>query len=166
MVAKLVKPGEQIIDSLTPFAVDLWHAATGICSEAGELIDAVKKLVIYNKNLNTDNVIEELGDLEFYMEQLRQRLGVTREQCLLNNINKLGARYQAHQYSDAQAHARADKKRSLGTVPCGFCSDQVDIAVAIEVDGKLMHTDCAEAVKRHAKDFNRAGVKPGIKQGS
>jgi NTP pyrophosphatase (non-canonical NTP hydrolase) len=110
MVERLVKPGSDIYSNLDPYRCDLLHAVLGIAGEAGELVDAVKKHVIYNKPLDQANVIEELGDLEFYMEQLRQRLGVTREYCLQNNIDKLSVRYQNLQYSDEQAYNRRDKQ--------------------------------------------------------
>ncbi len=83
--------------------------ATGIAGEAGELLDAVKKAVAYNRPLDVENVREELGDLEFYMAGLRQCCGITREETLIANKNKLGKRYSGHQYSDQQAHDRADK---------------------------------------------------------
>lgn len=109
MVAVLVKPGEDIISSLTPEKADLWHMATGVAGEAGELLDAVKKHVIYNKPIDIENVIEELGDLEFYMEGVRQNLGITREQTIEQNIAKLSVRYHGLTYSDQKAQDRADK---------------------------------------------------------
>ena len=109
MVAALVKPGDAIIQSLTPETMDLLHAAVGISGEAGELLDAVKKAAIYNKPIDRENVIEELGDLEFYMEQLRQRIGVSRGETLAANIAKLSVRYQGLRYTDQAAQDRADK---------------------------------------------------------
>jgi NTP pyrophosphatase (non-canonical NTP hydrolase) len=109
MVRALVKPGAKITDQLTAEQADLWHGATGVSGEAGELLDAVKKHVVYQKDLDRENVIEELGDLEFYMEQIRQNLGITREETLDHNIDKLRVRYEGLQYSDAAAHARVDK---------------------------------------------------------
>lgn len=109
MVRALVKPGEQIAEEINAEDAHLMHMAVGISGEAGELLDAIKKQVIYRKELDRQNVIEELGDLEFYMEGLRQGLGVTREQCLQANIDKLGTRYKNFQYSNEKAQARADK---------------------------------------------------------
>lgn len=112
MVAKLAKRGSDILASLTPESVHLWHMGTGVAGEAGELIDAIKKHVAYNKPVDFDNVVEELGDLEFYMEGVRSALGITRERTLLANLNKLErgnkARYKDG-YSDAAAAERADK---------------------------------------------------------
>ncbi len=109
MVAALVKPGEDILSTVTPEKADLWHMATGVAGEAGELLDAVKKHVIYNKPIDIENVIEELGDLEFYMEGVRQNLGITREQTIEQNIAKLSVRYHGLTYSDQKAQDRADK---------------------------------------------------------
>lgn len=109
MVAALAKPGAAIQASLTPERCHLLHMVLGISGEAGELLDAVKKATIYGKPLDRENVVEELGDLEFYMESLRQGLGITREEILQANVAKLGARYAAGKYSDKAAIARADK---------------------------------------------------------
>lgn len=109
LVAALVKPGQDIIDSLTPAKAHLWHMASCVPSEAGELFDAVKKHVIYDKGLDRENVVEELGDLEFYMEGLRAALNITREECLAANIAKLSKRYVGLTYSDQSAQERADK---------------------------------------------------------
>ena len=108
-VAQKKKPGQDIIDSLTPEGADAWHMASCIPSEAGELFDAVKKCVIYRKPLDRESAVEELGDLEFYMEGLRQNLGITREETLVQNQEKLSGRYKKG-YSDTEAQERADKK--------------------------------------------------------
>lgn len=121
MVSLLKKPGEAILDTLTPEKCDLWHMATGIVGEAGELTDAIKKAVAYNKELDRENVIEELGDLEFYLEGLRQILGISRTLTLQHNLNKLltgkNARYASAVYSDQQAQDRADKQEPATTEP-------------------------------------------------
>lgn len=109
LVAVLVKPGQAILDSLTPSKCHAWHMASCIPGEAGELFDAVKKWVIYNKDLDRENVVEELGDLEFYMEGLRKDLGITREETLAHNVNKLSKRYESLKYSDQAAQERKDK---------------------------------------------------------
>jgi NTP pyrophosphatase (non-canonical NTP hydrolase) len=108
MVNSLAKDGKNIISSLTPQSAHLWHMASALCGEAGELFDAIKKSVIYEKELDIENVIEELGDIEFYLEGLRSSLEVTRLQTLAHNIFKLDRRY-GEEYSDEAAQERADK---------------------------------------------------------
>lgn len=118
MVASLSKPGEQIKNELTPKQAHLLHMAVGISGEAGELLDAVKKHAIYQKSLDITNVVEELGDLEFFMEGLRSTLGISRDEVLAKNINKLSARYHSGAYSNQQAQQRADKyDEPVRTVP-------------------------------------------------
>lgn len=109
MVRVLVKKPSDITATLDDSKVDLIHATMGVVGEAGELLDGIKKHVIYNKPLDRANVVEELGDMEFYMEQLRQRLGITREETLDANIAKLEVRYKNFAYTDEGAAARADK---------------------------------------------------------
>ncbi|MNZ71593.1 MazG nucleotide pyrophosphohydrolase domain protein [compost metagenome] len=109
MVRTLAKPGVEILFSMTPEKCHHLHMAVGVAGEAGELLDAVKKYVVYNKPLDRENVIEELGDLEFYMEGLREKLGITRQETLDATIAKLGERYKGFQYSDKAAQDRADK---------------------------------------------------------
>lgn len=92
-----------------PRAADsLNHAAIGIAGEAGELLDAVKKHWAYNKPLDVPNIIEELGDLEFYMQAMRSLLNLSREEIIAANITKLEKRF-PNGYSDEAAQARADK---------------------------------------------------------
>lgn len=110
MVKALAKPGEAILAELDTRKAELMHMGIGICGEAGELLDAIKKHVIYNKPLDLVNCIEELGDIEFYMEGLRQLLGVSRDECLQHNIDKLSARYHSGKFSNQQAQDRADKE--------------------------------------------------------
>lgn len=87
------------------------HAAMGVAGEAGEVLDLIKKTWAYNKDLDIEKLVEELGDLEFYLEALRQDLGISRKGVLTANQAKLAKRYSSGTYSDASAIARADKQR-------------------------------------------------------
>lgn len=89
--------------------LNILHAAVGIAGEAGELLDAVKKHWAYEKPLDRENVIEELGDLEFYTQALRNEIGVPRAHIIKHNIDKLSVRYATLKYSNEQASTRADK---------------------------------------------------------
>jgi NTP pyrophosphatase (non-canonical NTP hydrolase) len=109
MVRALAKPGVEIKEQLTANDAHNLHMAVGVAGEAGELLDAIKKAVIYRKPLDRENVVEELGDLEFYMEGLRQGTGITRDETIAANIAKLGVRY-GQRYSDQAAHDRKDKQ--------------------------------------------------------
>lgn len=105
-VAKLIKKFDD-------HRLEKCHSAMGVCGEAGELCDAVKRHVIYGKDADLKNIIEELGDLEFYMEDVRMKYNITRQETLQANAEKLEIRYRDLTYSDEAAIARADKEGTL-----------------------------------------------------
>jgi len=110
LVKSLAKDGQQIADEMSAETAHLTHMAMCIPEEAGEIAGLIKKHVMYNKPLKLEAVIEEMGDLEFYLEGLRQGLKITRQEILEANIRKLQKRYSEGSYSDKQANERADKK--------------------------------------------------------
>lgn len=73
--------------------VRLLHAVIGISTEAGELLDAMKKHVFYQGDLDTINLGEEIGDLLWYVAILLDETGVPMAHALAKNIAKLRARY-------------------------------------------------------------------------
>lgn len=109
MTLALAKDGGQIKNELTPEQAGMLHMAVGVSTEANELLDAFKKHTIYQKPLDVENVKEELGDLLFYMSNLMQSVGLTFEEILQHNIDKLSVRYSSGSYSNEQAQERADK---------------------------------------------------------
>jgi len=109
MVLCLAKRGEDIINEMSVEDAHLLHMAVGISGEAGELLDAIKKRAIYQKELDRENIIEELGDLEFYIQGIRMQLRISREECLEHNLQKLARRYIDFNYTNQAAIDRADK---------------------------------------------------------
>ncbi len=109
-VNSLVKPADDIFQEVSAKDMGLIHMIMGICGEAGELLDAVKKHVIYKKPLDLENVVEELGDIEFYLEGFRQELNILRDSTIEHNMNKLSKRYHQGRYTNNQAIDRADKE--------------------------------------------------------
>ena len=55
------------------------HAALGVSGEAGELADAVKKEYIYMKPRDRKNIVEELGDLRFYIQAVQNHYVLTQQ---------------------------------------------------------------------------------------
>lgn len=124
MVQRLEKSGEAILATLTPEKVALWHMATGLALEGAEVLEIIKRHVIYGEPLNIDGpegMRIELGDGEFYAESLRMKAGLSRIEILAANMDKLltgkRARYAEGVYSDAQAMCRQDKQEPFGTDP-------------------------------------------------
>jgi len=73
--------------------IRLLHASMGIVTEAGELVDALKKHIFYGKPLDTVNLIEELGDLLWYIEIAMDELDTDIHEVRRINIDKLKTRY-------------------------------------------------------------------------
>lgn len=109
MFRELCKSGDDILLAMSPSKMHLLHMASKLCSEAGELMDAVGKWCFYNKPLDVANVVEELGDIEFYLRGIREGVLVHRATVLQANVEKLRKRY-GNKYSDTAAHVRADKQ--------------------------------------------------------
>ncbi len=71
----------------------LINGVMGLNGEAGECIDIVKKSVFQGHVVDKEHLIEELGDCAWYIAVSAEALGVTLEELLLRNIEKLKARY-------------------------------------------------------------------------
>jgi NTP pyrophosphatase (non-canonical NTP hydrolase) len=108
-VNSIVKPGDEIICQLTPQKAHLLHMAVGVSGEAGELLDAIKKHCVYQKQIDLNHVMEEAGDILFYLTGLLSELDMTIEECINANMDKLSKRYPQGTYSNSAAIARADK---------------------------------------------------------
>jgi len=69
------------------------HHLVGLQTEVGELVDAFKKHIYYGQQLDRVNVVEEIGDIEYYLELLCDSLLVRREGARLRVVAKLKERY-------------------------------------------------------------------------
>ena len=69
------------------------NGAMGLCGEAGEVIDLVKKWVFQGHELCQDDVVGELGDVLWYAAILCEGIGTTMEEVMQKNIKKLKKRY-------------------------------------------------------------------------
>jgi NTP pyrophosphatase (non-canonical NTP hydrolase) len=97
-----------LVKDMPTKTLDILHAAVGISGEAGELLDAVKKHWAYERPLDRDNAIIELGDMFYYATMMMVLLDTTFDEVLQKNVNKLGKRYANLTYSNEAATARAD----------------------------------------------------------
>ena len=93
--------------------VRLLHAMIGMCTETGEIQDALKKHIFYGKPLDEVNLKEEAGDLLWYVAILLDELGVSFEEVMDKNIAKLRARY-GDKFTEAAALSRnLDRERRV-----------------------------------------------------
>jgi NTP pyrophosphatase (non-canonical NTP hydrolase) len=64
-----------------------------LVTEAGELADVIKKHLYYGADLDYTNLIEEAGDLMWYLSILLDELNVSFSEVMEKNIAKLKKRY-------------------------------------------------------------------------
>src|ERR1044071_7421593 len=78
--------------------IRLLHASIGMVTEAGELLDALKKFIFYGKDLDLVNIKEELGDSNWYQALALDEIGNSYEEIWAMVIKKLQARH-GNQYN-------------------------------------------------------------------
>jgi len=73
--------------------LDTLHALVGLTGEIGELADAVKRNQFYGLELDTDNVVEEIGDILYYLSALMLCFDISFDEVVIANQSKLERRY-------------------------------------------------------------------------
>ncbi len=68
-------------------------SSLGLAGEVGEIADLVKKYTFHNHKLAVEEVMEELGDLFFYMTLMMNTLETTLDEIIEMNVQKLNERY-------------------------------------------------------------------------
>ncbi len=77
----------------SPNGSDLTMVALGLTGESGEFADAVKKHLFQGHPLDREHLIEELGDILWYIFEGANFLGVEPDEIAQRNIDKLKKRY-------------------------------------------------------------------------
>lgn len=96
-----VRRGLMIDHGAEPIA----HCALGLCGEAGEVADLVKKSqYAVAQPLTREKMRDELGDVLWYLTALADRCGLSLEELVRSNIEKLEARHPGR-YSSAELAA-------------------------------------------------------------
>lgn len=70
--------------------------AMGLCSESGELMEIVKKMVFQGKPLNEEShfhMKRELGDIIWYWTNMCRALNIDPNDVVAENVDKLKSRY-------------------------------------------------------------------------
>ena len=86
-------------------------AGVGLNAEAGEFLEIVKKMVFQGKPWNEDNrehLIIELGDIIWYATNACMALGISFEDVVARNVEKLEKRYPGGQFDVYYSENRED----------------------------------------------------------
>jgi NTP pyrophosphatase (non-canonical NTP hydrolase) len=71
----------------------LFNGVLGLAGEAGECADLVKKCYFQDARPIDDDLIDELGDVLWYVAETAMALGLTLEEVAVRNVEKLKKRY-------------------------------------------------------------------------
>ena len=71
----------------------LINSVMGLCGEAGEAIDIVKKWLAQGHDLDKEHLAKELGDIAWYLAEAATALDLSLDVILEGNIEKLKKRY-------------------------------------------------------------------------
>lgn len=94
--------------------IRLNHAQQGLITEVGEFTDALKRYMHYASNLDGTNMVEELGDILWYVALAANALDVDLGDVMEKNITKLRSRYpEKFKESDAKNRNLAKEREIL-----------------------------------------------------
>lgn len=71
----------------------LINGVMGLCGEAGEAIDIVKKYLAQGHELDKEHLAKELGDVAWYLAETATAIGYSLEDIFQMNLDKLKNRY-------------------------------------------------------------------------
>lgn len=88
----------------------LINGVMGLCGEAGEAIDIVKKHLAQGHELDSAALAKELGDVAWYLAETAYALGYDLETIFQMNIDKLKKRYPEGFCAEGSINRRADDR--------------------------------------------------------
>lgn len=135
-------------------SIRLLHAAIGLCTEAGEIQDALKKSLFYGKPLDTVNLKEEIGDIMWYVALACDALGADLGEIMGTNIAKLKARF------GDKFTAHAALNRDLETERKILESDDNTPAGRVQ---KALETAVSSFVGKRAQDITPQNITQEVK---
>lgn len=90
----------------------MMNGILGLCGETGECGDILKKHLFQGHELNRDKLIEELGDVAWYIALTAYSLDTTMAKVLEKNIAKLEERYPNGFESDRSVNRERYSKKT------------------------------------------------------
>ena len=91
----------------------VWFA-TGLAGESGEVVDHIKKGIFHQHGIERDKIKKELGDVLWYVAGLCTKLGMSMEEVMIDNIQKLELRY-PDGFNSEDSKSRRDVSLDLPT---------------------------------------------------
>lgn len=93
------RASERVVDKLETITNDtrdiggVLNGCLGLAGEAGEVSDIIKKWIFHQKELDTEHLKKEIGDVMWYVAMICESMEFDLDEILQMNIDKLKARY-------------------------------------------------------------------------
>jgi NTP pyrophosphatase (non-canonical NTP hydrolase) len=78
--------------AIYPENVKIIYTAMGLCGEAGEVANKVKKKMRGDSEIDKEDLAKEMGDVLWYISQLATDLDIRLDDIANHNIEKLSSR--------------------------------------------------------------------------
>ena len=89
----------------------LLTASVGMCAEAGEFTEIVKKIIFQGKPVNEENLFHmkrELGDIMWYVAQACMGLNISLDDIIEMDVDKLKSRYPGGEFDVHHSENRVE----------------------------------------------------------
>lgn len=90
------------------------YFAVGLAGEVGEVCEEVKKAYRDDRDFDKEKLTNELGDVLWYLTNIASRAGITLEEIMQKNVDKLTKRH-----GESYKHYSSDTERRLQVVDIG-----------------------------------------------
>lgn len=87
----------------------LLNGLMGLNGEAGECIDVYKKHLFQGHDLDTNKLIDEVGDVLWYVAEIAEGLNISIEEIAYKNIKKLENRYKENKFNKQESIQRKEE---------------------------------------------------------
>ena len=93
------------------YLLNVTYAAMGMCGEAGEVSELIKKYAYHGHTIDTEHLARELGDVLWYVSYMAHLFGYSLGEIMAMNQEKLAKRY-----PDGKFDAERSKNRKEGDI--------------------------------------------------
>ena len=93
------------------YLLNVIYAAMGICGEAGEVSELIKKYAYHGYTIDTEHLARELGDVLWYVSYMAHLFGYPLGKIMAMNQDKLATRY-----PDGKFDAERSRNRKEGDI--------------------------------------------------
>ena len=84
------------------------YAAIGMCGEAGEVSELVKKYAYHGHAIDTEHLARELGDVLWYVSYMAHLFGYPLGKIMAMNQEKLAKRYPDGKFDEERSRNREE----------------------------------------------------------